>query len=53
MAAAVLARPGTPTRLHLARELVQRGHAADEDEAFKRWIWHAASVRQWPPIGRP
>src|SRR5882672_7841503 len=31
----VLARPGTPTRLHLARLLVAQGHAADVDDAFK------------------
>jgi predicted metal-dependent phosphoesterase TrpH len=53
IAAAVLARAGTPTRLHLARELVQRGHAADEDEAFKRWLGRgqrAAVPAGWPAI---
>jgi predicted metal-dependent phosphoesterase TrpH len=51
--AAVLARAGTPTRLHLARELVQRGHAADEDEAFKRWLGRgqrAAVPAAWPTV---
>jgi predicted metal-dependent phosphoesterase TrpH len=53
IAAAVLARDGTPTRLHLARELVQRGHAKDEDEAFKKWIGRgqrAAVPAEWPTI---
>jgi predicted metal-dependent phosphoesterase TrpH len=53
IAAAVLARAGTPTRLHLARELVLRGHAADEDEAFKRWIGRgqrAAVPAEWPTV---
>ncbi|MBS0386924.1 MAG: PHP domain-containing protein [Proteobacteria bacterium] len=53
IAAAVLARPGTPTRLHVARELVQRGHAADEDDAFKRWLGQgqpAAVAAAWPGI---
>jgi predicted metal-dependent phosphoesterase TrpH len=53
IAAAVLALPGTPTRLHVARELVQRGHAEDEDDAFKRWIGKgqpAAVAAAWPAI---
>jgi len=53
IAGAVLARAGTPTRLHLARELVQRGHAKDEDEAFKRWIGRgqrAAVPAAWPTV---
>jgi 3',5'-nucleoside bisphosphate phosphatase len=53
IAAAVLARAGTPTRLHLARELVQRGHAVDEDQAFKRWIGRgqrAAVPAEWPTV---
>jgi predicted metal-dependent phosphoesterase TrpH len=53
IAAAVLARAGTPTRLHLARELVQRGHAEDEDQAFKRWIGRgqrAAVAAVWPAV---
>lgn len=53
IAAAVLARPGTPTRLHVARELVQRGHAEDEDDAFKRWLGKgqpAAVAADWPSV---
>ena len=53
IAAAVLAQPGTPTRLHVARELVQRGHAADEDDAFKRWLGKgqpAAVAAAWPSV---
>ncbi len=53
IAATVLARPGTPTRLHVARELVQRGHAADEDDAFKRWLGkgqRAAVAADWPTV---
>ena len=53
MAAAVLAQPGTPTRLHLARELVQRGHATDVDDAFGRWLGRgkrAAVNVEWPGI---
>jgi len=53
MAAVVLAQPGTPTRLHLARELVQRGHAADIDDAFGRWLGRgkrAAVPMEWPGI---
>lgn len=53
ISAAVLARPGTPTRLHVARELVQRGIAADEDDAFRRWLGkgqpaHVAPA--WPTV---
>ena len=50
---AVLALPGTPTRLHLARELVRRGHAVDEDEAFKRYLARgarAAVAAEWPGV---
>ena len=53
IAAAVLAHPGTSTRLHVARELVQRGHAADEDDAFKRWLGkgqRAAVAAAWPAV---
>ncbi len=53
IAGAVLARPGTPTRLHLARALVERGHAADEDDAFKRFLargQRAAVAPEWPPV---
>lgn len=53
LANAVLALPGTPTRLHLARLLVERGHAADPDAAFKRWLGQgqrAAVAAEWPGI---
>jgi len=53
IADAVLAQPGTPTRLHLARELVERGHAADIDDAFDRWLGRgkrAAVPMEWPGI---
>ncbi len=53
ISAAVLAHPGTPTRLHVARELVQRHFAADEDDAFKRWLGKgqpAAVAAAWPTV---
>jgi predicted metal-dependent phosphoesterase TrpH len=37
LAAAACESP-SPTRLHLARLLVQRGHARDTQEAFDRWL---------------
>jgi predicted metal-dependent phosphoesterase TrpH len=37
LAAAAAASP-SPTRLHLARLLVQRGHARDTQDAFDRWL---------------
>jgi len=36
--AAQAARSEAPTRLHLARLLVERGHARDTQEAFDRWL---------------
>jgi hypothetical protein len=53
ISAAVLAHPGTATRLHLARELVQRRFAADADDAFKRWLGKgqpAAVAAAWPTV---
>ena len=53
MAEAVLERSGTPTRLHLARLLVEQGHAADEDAAFRRWLGRgqrAAVAAEWPGL---
>ena len=53
IAAEVLALPGTPTRLHLARALVARGHAKDEDYAFKRFLARgqkAAVAAEWPGV---
>jgi 3',5'-nucleoside bisphosphate phosphatase len=53
MVATVLARPGTPTRLHLADWLVMHGHASSVDDAFKRWLARgrrAAVAAEWPAI---
>ena len=36
--ARLAARAAAPTRLHLARLLVERGHARDTQEAFDRWL---------------
>ena len=36
--ASLAARATAPTRLHLARLLVERGHARDTQEAFDRWL---------------
>jgi len=36
--AAIAADNTAPTRLHLARLLVERGHARDTQEAFDRWL---------------
>jgi 3',5'-nucleoside bisphosphate phosphatase len=36
--AAAAGQSPSPTRLHLARLLVQRGHARDTQEAFDRWL---------------
>jgi predicted metal-dependent phosphoesterase TrpH len=36
--AAIASEATAPTRLHLARLLVQRGHARDTQEAFDRWL---------------
>ena len=36
--AAIAAKTPAPTRLHLARLLVERGHAKDTQEAFDRWL---------------
>jgi predicted metal-dependent phosphoesterase TrpH len=44
---------GTPTRLHLARGLVARGHARNIDDAFGRWLGRgqrAAVPVEWPGI---
>jgi len=54
LVAAALAERGTPTRLHLARLLVEGGHARDVDDAFDRWLaaGRAAAVPPpWPGIG--
>jgi len=53
LVAAVMELRGTPTRLHLARLLVARGHAAEVEEAFDRWLGEgrpAAVPAPWPGI---
>jgi 3',5'-nucleoside bisphosphate phosphatase len=53
LAASVLSESGTPTRLRLAELLVERGHANDVEQAFKRWIGQgqrAAVSPQWPAL---
>ena len=47
----VLALPGTPTRLHVARALVASGVVADAEDAFKRYLGRgqrAAVPPAWP-----
>jgi predicted metal-dependent phosphoesterase TrpH len=51
--AAAAAAGASPTRLHLARLLVQRGHARETQEAFDRWLnrdkpGHVPA--EWPPL---
>ena len=53
LVASVLALPGTPTRLHLARALVLAGKVGDADEAFKRYLGRgqrAAVPAAWPSL---
>jgi predicted metal-dependent phosphoesterase TrpH len=53
LAAAVLALPGTPTRMHMARLLCERGHASDAEDAFQRWLGtgqRAYVAPDWPGI---
>lgn len=53
LAEEVLGLRATPTRLHLARLLVARGHAVDVDDAFSRWLAQgrpAAVPPPWPDI---
>jgi predicted metal-dependent phosphoesterase TrpH len=53
LAAAVLAGHATPTRSHLAREMVAHGLAADEAEAFERWLGHGGDAHvscDWPEV---
>ena len=45
----------SPTRLHLARLLVARGHARDTQEAFDRWLNRDGAGHvpaQWPEFDR-
>lgn len=49
----VLSLPGTPTRLHLARLLVQQGAASDADDAFRRYLGRGqrgAVPPLWPAL---
>ena len=49
----VLSGPGTPTRLHVAMQLIERGHAKDVDDAFGKWLGtgqRAAVPPQWPGV---
>jgi hypothetical protein len=51
--AAAAADAGSPTRLHLARLLVERGHARDTQEAFDRWLNRDKAGHvpaEWPPF---
>jgi hypothetical protein len=45
----------SPTRLHLARLLVERGHARDTQEAFDRWLNRDKAGHvpaEWPELDR-
>jgi len=49
----LLQQPGVPTRLHLARELLKRGLARDQQDAFDRWLGRKRPghvPQQWPGI---
>jgi predicted metal-dependent phosphoesterase TrpH len=51
--AAAAAGAKSPTRLHLARLLVERGHARDTQEAFDRWLNRDKAGHvpaEWPPF---
>lgn len=51
--AAVAGECPSPTRLHLARLLVERGHARDTQEAFDRWLNRDKAGHvpaQWPSL---
>jgi predicted metal-dependent phosphoesterase TrpH len=53
LVAQILAGPGTPTRLHLARLLVERGLVPEVDAAFERWLRRgrpAAVAPEWPEL---
>ncbi|HUX74034.1 MAG TPA: PHP domain-containing protein [Steroidobacteraceae bacterium] len=50
---AVLAQPGLPTRAHLARALVDGGHVARPDDAFKIYLGRGRAAQiaaDWPPL---
>ena len=51
--AAIAVRTTAPTRLHLARLLVERGHAKDTQDAFDRWLNRDKAGHvpaQWPEL---
>lgn len=53
IAAAVLASSDVPTRTHVARELVARGHAKDLQGAFDRWLGRDGAGHvpvEWPEL---
>lgn len=50
---ATAAEAASPTRLHLARLMVERGHARDTQDAFDRWLNHDKAGHvpaQWPAL---
>jgi predicted metal-dependent phosphoesterase TrpH len=51
--AAVQARPGVPTRAHLAEALVSGGHVQRADEAFRKYLGAGKSAHvaaEWPTL---
>ena len=53
IAGPLLAQPGVPTRLHLARALHARGLARDVQTAFDRWLGRGRPgyvPQQWPTV---
>lgn len=53
LVAQVLAGPGTPTRLHLARLMAGQGLVRDVEDAFERWLRRgrpAAVAPEWPTL---
>jgi predicted metal-dependent phosphoesterase TrpH len=49
----VLAECATPTRMHVARQMLRRGMVADVGAAFDRWLGHGrpGAVRiEWPSL---
>jgi len=51
--AAVRAQPGLPTRTHLARALVDAGHAKDAKDAFRKYLHRGRAAHlnaDWPSL---
>jgi predicted metal-dependent phosphoesterase TrpH len=51
--AAVEALPGLPTRAHLAQALVDAGHVARVDDAFRKYLGKGKAAHlaaEWPPL---